>query len=170
MVVIIANIKIVYSTNNHTIFSTLIILLSIASFYVMVFIESHLNFINVMIGLFDYAMRIPAFYFIAAFFILATAFTEKLLHWSNLYITQNKERKQEIAAKLLKLEKIQESALIRKGGAKHMGFAFSGDDRGSTVSRGMSIMNTKKINAHDGQQMEGIEEEKSDDGLEMSLE
>jgi hypothetical protein len=44
MVVIIANIKVAYSTNSHTFFSTLIIMLSIASFYVMVYIESQIPF------------------------------------------------------------------------------------------------------------------------------
>lgn len=128
MVVIIANIKVMYSTNSHTFFSTLIICGSIASFYVMVFIESQLPFIRHLYGLFNYAMRIPAFYFICAFFILATSFTEKLLHWTNTYLTQNKEKKQEIAEMLLQYKKAQESAMIRKGTARHMGFAFSGED------------------------------------------
>ena len=100
------NMKIIYSTNTYTIFSTLIVLLSIASFYAMVFIESKLTFLNVMIGLFDHAMRIPSFYFICAFFIFATMFTERILYYSNLRITENKEKKQEVAAKLAKLEKI----------------------------------------------------------------
>ncbi len=156
------NMKILYSTNNYTIFSTMIVLLSIGSFYLMVYIENKLPFLNVMIGLFDYAMRIPAFYFICAFFIISTAFTERLLFWSNLYITQNKERKQEVQAKLAKLEKIQVSAMIRKGQQKHMGFAFSGEERGSTVSRGMSIMNTKPgKKTKKNKAVEGIEEEKS---------
>lgn len=96
MVVIIVNIKVMYSTNSHTIFSLLVIWGSIASFYVMVYIESRLPFIKYMYGLFNYAMRIPAFYFIFFFFLLVTSFTEKLLHWTNMYITQNKEKKQEI--------------------------------------------------------------------------
>ena len=83
MVVIMTNMKILYSTNNYTIFSTMIVLLSIASFYLMVYIENKLPFLNVMVGLFDYAMRIPAFYFICAFFIFSTEFTERLLFWSN---------------------------------------------------------------------------------------
>lgn len=87
MVVIIANVKILYSTNSHTIYSTLTVLLSIASFYVMVFIESQLTFVKNIFGLFNYAMRIPAFYFILVFFLMATAFTERLLFWTNLYNT-----------------------------------------------------------------------------------
>lgn len=128
MVVIITNLKVMYSTNSHTIFSTLIILASIASFYVMVYIESQMPFIHHLFGLFHQAMRIPAFYFICAFFILATSFSEKLLHWTNMYMTQKKEKKQEIQEMLLQYKKAQESAMIRKGTARHMGFAFSGED------------------------------------------
>lgn len=118
-----------------------------------------------MVGLFTYAMRIPAFYFICIFFIFATMFSEKILFFTNQIITQNKEKKQEVQEKLAKLEKIQVSAMIRKAQQRHMGFAFSGDERGSTVSRGMSIMNTKSKKNKD---VEGIEEEKSQ--LEISVE
>lgn len=52
--------------------------------------------------------------------------------------------------------------MIRKGQVKHKGFAFSGDDR-SSVTRGMSIMNTEKNKPHKGQKMPEIEEEKSID-------
>lgn len=44
MVVIIANLKVGYSTNSHSFFSTFIICASIASFYVMVYIESQIPF------------------------------------------------------------------------------------------------------------------------------
>lgn len=94
-----------YSTNSHTFFSLFVIWGSIASFYVMVFIESKLSFIKNFYGLFGYAMRIPAFYFIFFFFLLVTSFTEKLLHWTNMYMTENKERKQETAAILLQYKK-----------------------------------------------------------------
>lgn len=105
MVVIIANIKVAYSTNSHTIFSTLTIIGSIASFYMMVFIESQLHFVNQLYGLFRYAMRIPSFYFICFFFLLVTSFTEKLLHWTNFYLTQHKESKQEMQEILNKYKK-----------------------------------------------------------------
>ena len=43
-----------------------------------------------------------------------------------------------------------------------MGFAFSGEERGSTVSRGMSIMNNKPgKKTKKNKVVEGIEEEKS---------
>lgn len=96
MVVIIANIKVWNSTSNHSFFSDIIIFGSIASFYLMVYIESSLPFINQLYGLFAYAMRFPQFYFLCFFFILTTAFTEKLLYWSNIYITESKEKKQEV--------------------------------------------------------------------------
>ena len=96
MVVIIANIKIWNSTSNHTIFSDGIVWLSILSFYMMVLLESHMPFLGSMYGLFNYAMRMPQFYFLCFFFLLSTAFTEKLLYWSNLYITEQKEKKQEV--------------------------------------------------------------------------
>lgn len=73
-------------------------------------------------------MRIPAFYFIFFFFLLMTSFTERLLHWTNLYITQNKEKKQEREVMIAQYKKAQESAMIRKGQMKHKGFAFSGDE------------------------------------------
>ena len=55
--------------------------------------------------------------------------------------------------------------MIRKGKIIHKGFAFSGDDQsGATVVRSLSIINQKNSpNAPD------IEEEKSKDGLELSL-
>ena len=56
--------------------------------------------------------------------------------------------------------------MIRKGQSKHKGFAFSGDDQGATVVRSLSLMNQKKINKSN----QKIEEEKSQDGLELSLE
>lgn len=87
MVVIMVNMKVAYSTHSHTIYSTLIVFLSIASFYVMFFIESQISFFKQLYGVFNYAMRIPAFYLICAFFILSTAFTERLLHWTNIYMT-----------------------------------------------------------------------------------
>jgi hypothetical protein len=40
IVVIMTNVKIFWSTNNHTIFSVLITLASIASFYIVVFLMS----------------------------------------------------------------------------------------------------------------------------------
>ena len=54
------------------------------------------------------------------------------------------------------------SAMIRKAQQRHMGFAFSGEERGSTVSRGMSIMNSGTgKNKKKNKGVEGIEEEKS---------
>jgi hypothetical protein len=41
-------------------------------------------------------MRMPQFYFICFFFVFCTVFTEMILHWTNLYMTEVKERKQEI--------------------------------------------------------------------------
>ena len=81
------NMKVAYSTHSHSFYSTLIIFFSIASFYVMFFIESEISFFKQLYGVFIYAMRIPAFYLICAFFILSTAFTERLLHWTNIYMT-----------------------------------------------------------------------------------
>jgi len=91
MVVIIANIKIWNSTSNHTIFSNIVIFGSIASFYLVVFIMSQLKMFNFLFGLFKRAMFMPQFYFICVFFVIGTAFTERLLYWSNMYMTQKKE-------------------------------------------------------------------------------
>jgi hypothetical protein len=44
------------------------------------------------------------------FFLLATAFTEKLLYWSNQHMTQQKEQKQETHAMLLQYKRAQDSA------------------------------------------------------------
>lgn len=59
-----------------------------------------------------------------------------------------------------------ESAKIRKGGLKHMGFAFSGEEASSGI-RSMTIVGENKGGKHVGA-MEGIEEEKSEDILQMS--
>ena len=37
----------------------------------------------------------PQFYFICIFFLISTAFTERLLFWSNMHMTSAKEAKQE---------------------------------------------------------------------------
>jgi uncharacterized membrane protein len=95
MVVIIANIKVWNSTSNHTIYSNLVILGSIASFYLAVFTMSQFKMFNYLFGIFGHLMYQPQFYFICIFFLLATAFTEKLLYWSNIRLTLKKEQKQE---------------------------------------------------------------------------
>jgi magnesium-transporting ATPase (P-type) len=59
MVVIMTNIKVWNSTSNHSIFSDFIVFGSIASFYLMVYIENTLPFIPQLYGLFKYAMRQP---------------------------------------------------------------------------------------------------------------
>ena len=91
MVVIIANIKILNSTSNHTFFSYFIILSSIGSFYLVVYVENILPFVHHLYGVFKYAMVMPQFYFLCFFFILMTAFTEKILYWTNIYLTEKKE-------------------------------------------------------------------------------
>lgn len=94
MVVIIANIKIWNATSNHTIYSNLVIFGSIASFYLVVFAMSNFKMFHYLFGLFRHAMLMPQFYFICAFFLIGTAFTERLLFWSNIYMTLKKEKKQ----------------------------------------------------------------------------
>jgi len=56
MVVIVANVKVAYSTNVHSIYSTIIILLSIVSFFVIFYVENTLLFINQLFGLFRHTM------------------------------------------------------------------------------------------------------------------
>lgn len=56
-----------------------------------------------------------------------------------------------------------ESAKIRKGGLKHMGFAFSGEETSSAI-RSLTIVGENKGGNNHGA-MEGIEEEKSEDLL-----
>ena len=105
MVVVMANIKVWNSTSNHTIFSNLVIFGSIASFYLAVYVMSKFKMFNYMYGLFWHAMTNPQFYFICVFFLLATAFTEKLLYWSNKHMTEQKEHKQEKNAMLLQYKR-----------------------------------------------------------------
>ena len=88
-----AHFKVWNSTNNHTIYSDLVIFGSMASFYVAVFVMSQFKMFNYLYGLFWKAMGMPQFYFICIFFLLATAFTEKLLFWSNKHMTEQKEHK-----------------------------------------------------------------------------
>jgi hypothetical protein len=103
MVVIMANTRIWNSTSNHTIFSNLVIFGSIGSFYLAVFTMSQFKLFNVLVGL---------------FFLLVTAFTDQLLYWSNLRMTYQKEHKQEEQAMLLQYKRAQDSAMIRKRGAR----------------------------------------------------
>jgi magnesium-transporting ATPase (P-type) len=91
MVVIIANIKVWNSTSNHTILSNLVIFGSIGSFYFVVFTMSQFRMFPYLLGLFKRAMMQPQFYFICVFFLLATAFTENVLYWSNQRMTLKKE-------------------------------------------------------------------------------
>ena len=113
-----ANTRIWNSTSNHTIFSNLVIFGSIGSFYLAVFTMSQFKLFNVLVGLFNHAMYQPQFYFICAFFLLVTAFTDQLLYWSNLRMTYQKEHKQEEQAMLLQYKRAQDSAMIRKRGAR----------------------------------------------------
>ena len=62
---------------------------------------------------------------------------------------------------MLQHKKQLESAKIRKGGLKHMGFAFSGEDQSSSTLRGLTIVGDKKKNNIGG--FEEIEEEKQED-------
>ena len=94
MVVIIANIKVWNATSNHTFYSNAVILGSIASFYFTVFAMSQFQMFNYLYGLFSHAMNMPQFYFICVFFLTATAFTERLLFWSNIHMTSKKEKSQ----------------------------------------------------------------------------
>ena len=87
MVVIVANFKLAFSTHTHTIWSTLVILLSIASFFVVFAIESSFEWIPSLFGSFFYAMRIPDFYVLAFFFFLSTLTFEALFHhWNRYYL------------------------------------------------------------------------------------
>jgi hypothetical protein len=105
MVVIMANYKVWSATNNHTIYSNLVIFGSIASFYLAVFTMSSFKMFNFLYGLFNHAMILPQFYFICVFFLLSTSFTERLLFWSNIRMTLAKEQKQEQQAMLLQYKR-----------------------------------------------------------------
>lgn len=126
MVVIIANIKVWNSTSNHTVLSNLVIFGSIASFYLVVCIMSQFKMFPYLFGLFSRAMYQPQFYFICVFFLLATAFTENVLYWSNLRLTLKKEQKQEKQTMLLQFKRAQDSAMMRKRGARSVAAAASG--------------------------------------------
>jgi magnesium-transporting ATPase (P-type) len=93
MVVIMANIKVWSATSNHTIFSNMVIFGSISSFYLVVFTMGRFKMFHVLYGLFLHAMSMPQFYYICIFFLISTAFTERLLFWSNMRLTSAKEAK-----------------------------------------------------------------------------
>jgi hypothetical protein len=105
MVVIMANIKVWSATSNHTIYSNLVIFGSIGSFYLAVFTMSQFKKFNFLFGLFTRAMVLPQFYFICVFFLFSTSFTERLLFWSNMRMTSNKEAKQEQQAMLMQYKR-----------------------------------------------------------------
>jgi hypothetical protein len=42
---------------------------------------------NLLFGLYSHLINQPQFYFICAFFLLSTEFTDRLLYWSNLRMT-----------------------------------------------------------------------------------
>jgi hypothetical protein len=64
-------------------------------------------------------MVLPQFYFICVFFLFSTSFTERLLFWSNMRMTSNKEAKQEQQAMLMQYKRAQDSAMMRKRGARN---------------------------------------------------
>lgn len=119
MVVIMANIKVWSATNNHTIYSNLVIFGSIASFYMVVYIMGQIKIFHFLFGLFSHAMAMPQFYFICVFFLISTAFTERLLFWSNMRMTSAKEAKQEQQIMLMQYKRAQDSAMLRKRGARN---------------------------------------------------
>lgn len=79
-------------------------------------------------GLFNKAMGQPQFYFMCVFFLLATAFTEKLLYWSNIHMTEKKEEKQETHMMLLQYKRAHNSGMMKKRGARSATVAAQGGD------------------------------------------
>ena len=100
-----ANIKVWNSTSNHTIYSNLVIFGSIASFYLAVLLMGQFVMFHNLFGVFKHAMLQPQFYFICIFFVICTAWTEKLGYWSNKRMTEQKERKQETQNMLLQYKR-----------------------------------------------------------------
>jgi len=128
LVVIVVNIKLLFSVHNHTFMSFLVNFLSIASFYVMFYVENTLDFVPQLNHTFFNAMIIPSYYLLICFFILFTMVTEFLMYWTGVWYKQRKEVKKKIEEKkkMLKKRQIQPVVVIRPT-IKHMGFAFDSE-------------------------------------------
>lgn len=93
LVVIVVNVKILFSTHTHTALSLLINVASMLSFFGMFFLENTFTFVPQLNAVFFPALRIPSFYFLIVFFIFYTLVTEKLMYWTGEYYKEIKENK-----------------------------------------------------------------------------
>jgi phospholipid-transporting ATPase len=155
MVVIMANIKVWSATSNHTIYSNLVIFGSIASFYLVIFTMSRFQMFHFLFGLFTRAMSMPQFYFICIFFLISTAFTERLLFWSNMHMTSAKEAKQEQQAMLLQYKRAQDSAMMRKRGARNAVAIASGHEPVHTTQPAGQHVDEDRVDLGDWQSNDG---------------
>lgn len=126
LVVILVNVKIAYSTSTHTIWSTLIILGSIASFFICYFVENLSTLIPTLYETFQHAMTIPSFYMIVTFFVLFVLSSESLFTYTNQWYNERREQlMKEAELEELERRKSAMSAFEGRGTLKHLGFAFS---------------------------------------------
>ena len=151
LVVIVVNVKILYSTYTHTFLSVIINLLSIGSFFVIFYMENVVYFVPQLYQIFSHAVRVPAFYFLILFFVLFTISTEKIMYHTGEYYKDIKEqKKKEQEQKIMHARKQLESGIVRHT-IKHKGFAYEAD----------AAPQLSKIN-HKHHKVEVIKEEQED--------
>jgi hypothetical protein len=128
LVVIIVNVKVLFSTYTHTFLSTLVNLGSIASFFFMFYFENTLTFIPQLSGAFLHAIKIPSFYFLIVFFVLFTVVTEIIMFWVGVYHKEKKEiKKIEEEKRMLQQRKEISQPSQHKKKKRYRGFAYDGD-------------------------------------------
>jgi hypothetical protein len=91
LVVIMANTKIAYQTNTHTIMSSLLIFLSIMSFFVVYGIENLFEYFPNLYLTWTMMMTIPSFYVLILFFIIFVLICEIIIYWTSTWYEQKKE-------------------------------------------------------------------------------
>ena len=78
-VVLIVNAKMLFSTNNHTIPSFLIVFFSVVSFYLYFKFESSFTFFPELYTIFGFISKLSMLFFYIMFIILCTLILEKVL-------------------------------------------------------------------------------------------
>lgn len=106
LVVVVANTKIAFSTHTHTIWSGLVIILSILSFFLLYHMENDFRWIPSLYKTFYNTMIIPSFYMLIIFFVLSVIAFEALFHYTNkMYLKRKENRlKEKERKRLLKLQ------------------------------------------------------------------
>lgn len=93
MIVIVANVKLAYSTNVHNFFTILMLMVSIGSFFLFYKFEDGLMKIPTLFGTWSFAMTIPSYYMLCIYFTMFVMSSETLFYYTNKLYLKRKERR-----------------------------------------------------------------------------